>query len=331
VEITAMRIVGLSRAALGISIAAALLAGCGGSQPPIGAPGSMPQSRAIATHAAHGKSWMLPEAEREPLLYVSAYANHVYVYSYKTLKPVGKLGFADRLEGICADARGNIWVPLFDPASGLAKVVKYAHGRTKRLRTLSDGESYPYGCAVDPKTGNLAVSNFCTDYLGGTCNGSGNVAVYFQAQGTATNYQDSEMGYYNFCAYDNSGNLFVVGSGHSSPFNVAELPSGEGSFANIDVPSGPGWPAGVQWHGSDLVIDSGSALYRYTVKGSKTHQIGIISLSDSSYVLQFYVHNKRVIVPGFSTNNVAVYAYPGGGSAVESISVQEPLSVAFSK
>jgi hypothetical protein len=28
-----------------------LLAGCGGSQPPVGAPGAMPQSRAIATHA----------------------------------------------------------------------------------------------------------------------------------------------------------------------------------------------------------------------------------------------------------------------------------------
>jgi len=36
------------RLALSISAAAALLAGCGGSQPPIGAPGVIPQSRAIA-------------------------------------------------------------------------------------------------------------------------------------------------------------------------------------------------------------------------------------------------------------------------------------------
>ena len=42
----------------------AMLAGCGGSQPPIGAPGVMPQSRAIAMHAAGGGSWMLPEAKK---------------------------------------------------------------------------------------------------------------------------------------------------------------------------------------------------------------------------------------------------------------------------
>ena len=36
----------LSRYALSSCAAAAMLAGCGGSQPPIGAPGAMPQSRA---------------------------------------------------------------------------------------------------------------------------------------------------------------------------------------------------------------------------------------------------------------------------------------------
>ena len=49
------------RFTLGIR-AAALLAACGGSQPPIGAPGAIPQSPAIAQHATRGKSWMLPGA-----------------------------------------------------------------------------------------------------------------------------------------------------------------------------------------------------------------------------------------------------------------------------
>jgi hypothetical protein len=34
---------GFSRCALSISAAIAMLTGCGGSQPPIGAPGAMPQ------------------------------------------------------------------------------------------------------------------------------------------------------------------------------------------------------------------------------------------------------------------------------------------------
>jgi hypothetical protein len=40
-----MGTVALSRFTLSISAAAALLAACGGSQPPIGAPGAMPLSR----------------------------------------------------------------------------------------------------------------------------------------------------------------------------------------------------------------------------------------------------------------------------------------------
>jgi hypothetical protein len=42
----------------------ALFVGCGGSQPPIGAPGAMRQSHAIATHPERRGSWMLPEATR---------------------------------------------------------------------------------------------------------------------------------------------------------------------------------------------------------------------------------------------------------------------------
>lgn len=42
--------------AFSISVAAALLAGCYGSQPPVGAPGAMPQSHPIATHAKHSGS-----------------------------------------------------------------------------------------------------------------------------------------------------------------------------------------------------------------------------------------------------------------------------------
>jgi hypothetical protein len=46
------------RFALAIGVAAALLAGCGGLQPPVGASGAMPQGHAIATHD-RGGSWIL--------------------------------------------------------------------------------------------------------------------------------------------------------------------------------------------------------------------------------------------------------------------------------
>ena len=51
---------GLGRYTVRLAAVVVLLTGCGGSQPPIGAGGAMPQTSAIATHAARGKSWMRP-------------------------------------------------------------------------------------------------------------------------------------------------------------------------------------------------------------------------------------------------------------------------------
>jgi hypothetical protein len=65
----AIRIRGF-RHALSIS-ATAVLAACGGSRPPIGAPGAMPQTPASVAQADRGRSWMLPEASSKDLLYVS--------------------------------------------------------------------------------------------------------------------------------------------------------------------------------------------------------------------------------------------------------------------
>lgn len=61
----------------------AFAAGCGGSQPPIGAPGEIPQTRVNALHSDQTRSWMLPEALQDDLLYAAnANANTVTGYSY---------------------------------------------------------------------------------------------------------------------------------------------------------------------------------------------------------------------------------------------------------
>ena len=81
-----MKSLDFSRYVLGVCAAVAMLAGCGGSQPPIGTPGAMPQTSALATHADRGTSWMLPDAKSKDLLYVGDIYD-VTVYSY----PQGKL------------------------------------------------------------------------------------------------------------------------------------------------------------------------------------------------------------------------------------------------
>jgi hypothetical protein len=58
-----MKGLNLGRYALCSCIAATMLAGCGGLQPPIGAVAAVRQTWAMATHAARGGSWMLRGAK----------------------------------------------------------------------------------------------------------------------------------------------------------------------------------------------------------------------------------------------------------------------------
>ena len=84
-----------SRSAFTFCVAVAMLAGCGGSQPPIGATGATAQTSTIATRGDRAKSWMLPEAKYvKKLLYISniSGSKSVQVYDYKTQTQVGSLG-----------------------------------------------------------------------------------------------------------------------------------------------------------------------------------------------------------------------------------------------
>src|SRR5579862_3229213 len=125
----------LNRLTLSI-IAAALLAACGGSQPPIGAPGAMPQSRAVAAHTERNGSWMLPEAKSDKaLLYASdAETDSVFVYDYKTGQEVGELyGFTSPY-GDCVDKRGDVFLSSEVGSGG--EVTEYTHGGANPLKVF---------------------------------------------------------------------------------------------------------------------------------------------------------------------------------------------------
>src|ERR1700734_2477658 len=122
--------------ALILWVTGAILAGCGGSQPPIGAPSTMPQSSALAAHAGPGKSWMLPETNGDDLLYVAAADVHgagkIYIFSFPKGKLVGKFNMPSP-SGECADQQGDVWI--VSPAS--QKISEYLHGGMTPINTLS--------------------------------------------------------------------------------------------------------------------------------------------------------------------------------------------------
>ena len=176
-------------------LVAAMLAACGGSQPPIGAPGAMPQSRAIATHAQRGGSWMAPEAENR-LLYVAALSKGVFVYSYPEGALLQSLSGFQNAAAICTANNGNVFIADEIPSASV--IYEYPHGGSSPIATFDDAAD-AQGCAYDDDSGTLAVTNFQ------------NLAVYPGGQSPPTFYEPPNAYEIYSCAYDNKGNLFVVG------------------------------------------------------------------------------------------------------------------------
>ncbi len=221
----------VSALAIGVSVA-----GCGGLQPPIGASRAMSQSP-IATHAAHDGTWMRPKAASQDLLYVAT-GDNLYVLSYPKGRLIGTLGIT--AYNICSNSKGDVFVP-----SAGYQIVEYAHNG-KRIQTLQDGD-VPLSCAVDPISGTLAVTN--------EGSGAGEVAIYANAQGSPQYYRDPDISTYGLSGYDNSGDLFVDGSG---PENiVAELPRRNHVFSRTTC-SNSRFDAfdALQWDGTHMTMSN---------------------------------------------------------------------------
>ncbi|MGA8325402.1 MAG: hypothetical protein WB757_04900 [Candidatus Cybelea sp.] len=172
--------------AVSVGAAVALLAGCGGSQPPIGAPAVMPQNRATVTKADRSGSWILPGARNKdprttykisgPLLYATNQFNStnwdgVTIYQADAKDPAPLAKISDGLElpfGECIDGEGTLYVTNAPASDGW--VSEYPLGKTTPSGMITDGIGSPGWCAIDAK-GNMWVGNAganVTEYLKGS-------------------------------------------------------------------------------------------------------------------------------------------------------------------
>jgi len=307
--------------ALPSCVTIALLTGCGASQPPIGATGTMPQSRTIATQAARRRSWMLPEAKNDDLLYVSrGAAGEVQVYTYPKGAVVGTLTGLAEPEGLCVDQSGDIFVVTSE------QIVVYAHGGTTPIKTLDDTGNAPHGCAIDPTTGNLAVSG------GLYQNTEANVAIYANGSGSPTVYKDGFVSEFVYCTYDNEGNLFTNGG------PITELPSGSSSFIGVTVNQrlNPGYP-GLQWDGRYVAIQNPSTskrgpttILQVSISQSTGTIVNSISLSSRKHKnnyhnAQFWIQGASIVNAEAQNGNVGLWHYPTGKEAYKTVKVQPSL------
>jgi hypothetical protein len=311
-----MKIPSAAHYAIGICGAVITLAGCGESQP-IDAPATIPQLPATATHAEHNRSWMLPVATSNNLLYVVD-QQHVLVYTYPRGKLVGTLTGFNYPEGDCVDKAGDIFIASY----GAGKVREYAHGGTKPIATLTDPGYYPENCSIDPTTGNLAVTEFVNP-------GPGHVAIYANAQGTPTRYTDPAMYEYSFCSYDNAGNLFVDGQKtdfRRKPFAFAKLPKGSSTFTNIALSQKPIYATGLRWDGRYVAVAGweDKVIYQFAITGQHGKEVSSTSLDGANFgAYPFWIQGSTLILPNVSKfslkGNVQFYHYPTGGRAIKTI------------
>jgi sugar lactone lactonase YvrE len=132
-----------------------MLAGCGGSQQPIGAPGAMTQN--ITSRAG------TPAYDTSaPLLYVTNVTpdyNDVKVYRANAKDPSPVAVITDGLEfpfGDCIDGNGTLYVT--NQGTGVGFISEYPSGKTKKSKIITKGLYLPAYCAIDAG-GNLWVTN----------------------------------------------------------------------------------------------------------------------------------------------------------------------------
>jgi hypothetical protein len=310
------------------------IAGCSGTATGSSG-GTMPSTGA---QSAIGHSWMAPNAASGDLLYVSddGYGS-VMVYSYgpHSLQFVGVLATPSFPGQMCVDKAQNVWIVTGKGGSSYA-ATEYAHGGTTPIAVLMDPAGVPTGCAIDPTTGNLALSS--TPKLRSDVS---TIAIYRHERGKPKLYQDASIpGFYECCTYDHRGNLYGYGTENTHSVTIlSELAKGSNSFTPIELDREITFLYGMQWVGKYLTIGesdgerSGSIL-EYTISKSGTATFAKeIALPKVTELEQYFIDRNRIIAPNISFEGpgfVGLYNYATGG-LVHQFEFSQPVAVAVSR
>jgi hypothetical protein len=284
-----------------------MLAGCGGSQPPIGAPGAMPQTSAIA----------LGVPRRKNLLYATAPSEMGYILTYPNGKQVGFTSGNAYQYGLCADAKGQVFLSGYIPLSHYGILARYLHGSHAPGKTLFVRSVSFESCSINPVTGSIAATTLFQD------NNRWKVAVFQDVNGGPAYYTVPKITPLAYCGYDDKGDLFVDG-GSTSGFELAELPNGGKSFKDITLSEGLKSPGNIQWADGSLTIEDLSAarIDRVNVSGSTGTITGRTVLRGAQHQLfQSWIQGSTVIAAfGAQGSELGFWKYPDGGKPAKTLS-----------
>jgi DNA-binding beta-propeller fold protein YncE len=298
-----MKFSDFSRYALTSCIAAALLGGCGGSQPPIGAPGATSQTSALATHAERGKSWMLPDGTglvKGDLLVNDTVDENVVVLKNNAWSKIGTI-----TNGI--DYPISSWVDkdrnFYATDAGDGDITEYDNAGS--LIFTYTGLQYPYGVTTDEK-GNVYV----VDWLAHAVN------EYRQRKNVVA-ATCSIGGDPRGVAVDRKGDVFVAYSSQSGGGGgITELRPGLASCSGTILGASLNTPYGMALdRNNDIVVcDEGDS----TVAVIDPPYSKITGYLGKGYSLPTDVTinkaNTRAYVTDYGAEQVLVLSYPSGST-----------------
>lgn len=266
---------------------------------------------------------ILPQtSSSQSLLYISEYGGGVLdVFSWPQAQYQKSIsGFnSTPLMGLCVDKKGDVWVV---EGGSHPEAQEFSHDG-ELIGGLNDEGKEPYGCAVDPKNGDFAMTS-----EEGVYNQPGSVEVWKKATGDATDYLDPTIGLMLWCGYDDKGNLFVDGlpANGQGEFALAELPKGGTKLIDIKI-KGIVFPGAIQWSHGGLTIGDpsyrvASAIDRVAIAGTSGKITSRTVLKGSYEVFEGWISDGMVIGPddGPSISTVQLWKYPAGGQPTGTLS-----------
>ena len=300
------------RYALSASVVAAMLAGCGGSQPPIDPPVTMQQAPSSASAGQPALAQRLARETGEVQYFSNFYGSGTLLeFDYpKSESPIGSISFNGG--GFCTKGARTFWVTASD------EIAEFKVGGATPIRVLRTGP-YTSGCAIDPATGDLAALDLI----------SGGVTIFHKARGKGKVIGGSGEAYFD--GYDNQSDLFVDGFSSNQGFSLVELKKGSSAFVTITTSNTVQFPGSVQWDGKYLtVLDQlPDAIYQYTVSGTKATLKGTVLLSGAADCGATWIARPYVYCADAGNNDDEVFKYPAGGKAIAVLqgNFDEPLGV----
>ncbi|HEY6326817.1 MAG TPA: hypothetical protein VIW73_09945 [Candidatus Cybelea sp.] len=318
------------------TLIAAAFVGCAAPNAGRPAPGGIPLASNFAAPRA-----------RDVRLFVSDYeAGAILVYSLPSLSLIKTISLVNQLpKGECSDNHGDVWVTNDVPQNAPRLTNEFNHDGVL-INTLSDPFGFPgQGCAWDPTTGDLAVTN-----INFSCCSS-NVLIYPGASGTPRQLGGEGIKFSYFLGYDSQGDLFFDGEDLNYQFTLSELPKGGQSAHDIDVSGGKiVFPGMVQSTDSATLyvgdIDCKhrqlSCLHRLSLNGSSAKITEEVDLHDSGgfplcnmmqgVIWTGHFYGSSLQTCDTNSNATYIWRFPAGGKPQKGSSPQElqPYGAAIS-